>query len=572
MSRSIRAARLLALVAPLCAEGCRSAAEYREQADRDVYRLVSERRATLGIGDGSFTIDPPKGSLRERLLRGESTGLGELTLVQVLEIAAENSRDYRSHEEALYLAALDLTLERWNFAVQQRGVLAAGIDKEPGLPEEATGSGDLVLSKLLGTGALIVGNIGLDLSRVLTTHDTWNPVSSLGLAITQPLLRGAGTLVVTEPLTQAERNLVYAVRNFERYRRTFAFDVSARFYAILERADEVRNQESNYQNLQKLSERNAALAEAGRLDDIQAGQARQDELKSLDALLSARENLESLKDQFKIFLGLPPQVEIAYDSKELERLAGEDLAPIQLDPNRGAELALLRRLDHRNLVEQLDDGERHVIVAADALRAGLSLTAAINQPSRPGEIGTFDWKDASWSVGAVLDLPLDRMQERNAYRQAMIAAEDARRAVESSEDSIRSSLRDDVRQTRSTLESWKIQVSAVDLAARRIESTDLKLQAGRAVTRDLLEAQDSLLEAKNAASEALVDYTLSRLALFRDLELLHVDENGIQVDTQTLQGFLAGSPTPAPDDARTADSHTASAATAGSETAVEATP
>ena len=566
MSRSIRAAWLLALVAPLTAEGCRSASEYREQADRDVYRLVTERRATLGIGDGSFTIEPPKGSLRERLLSGEATGLGELTLVQCLEIAAENSRDYRSHEEALYLAALDLTLERWNFAVKERGVLAAGIDKQPGFPEEATSSGDLVLSKLLGTGALIVGNIGLDLSRVLTTHDTWNPISSLGLAITQPLLRGAGTLVVTEPLTQAERNLVYAVRNFERYRRTFAFDVATRFYAVLERADEVRNQESNYKNLQKLSERNTALAEAGRLDDIQAGQAKQDELKSLDALLGAVEQLESLKDQFKVFLGLPPQVELAYDSKELERLAAENLAPVELDPNKAAEFALGRRLDHRNLVEEFQDGERHVLVAADALRAGLNLSATISQPSKPGEVGTFNFSDATWSVGAVLDLPLDRLQERNAYRQATIAAEDARRAVESSEDSIRSGLRDDLRQMPATLQSWKIQQSAVDLAARRIESTDLKLQAGRAVTRDLLEAQDSLLEAKNAAAVALVEYTLSRLALYRDLELLHVDERGIQVDTETLNGFLAGY-TP---DAGNAE--TASSMTAGSEAALEATP
>src|SRR6266850_7761399 len=95
---------LLAFLLP----ACRSAAGWREQADQDVVRLVRDRRAKLGIGDGSFSIEPPADSLRQRRLRGEDRGLPPLSLVQCLGIAAENSRDYRTHEEALYLAALDL--------------------------------------------------------------------------------------------------------------------------------------------------------------------------------------------------------------------------------------------------------------------------------------------------------------------------------------------------------------------------------------------------------------------------------------------------------------------------------
>ena len=535
MSRSIRAVWLLALLAP----ACRSASEYRKQADRDVYGLVRSRRAELGIGDGSFTIEPPSDSLRERLLRGDAPSLGDLTLVQCLEIAAENSREYRTRQEALYLAALDLTLERWHFSVKERGILAASAEHQEPLDDRANASGDLALSKLLGTGAVIVGNIGLDLTRNLTTHDDWNPISSLGLAITQPLMRGSGSLVVKEPLTQAERNLVYAVRTFERFRRTFAFDVASRFYDLLQTVDGVRNQEANYDNLQKLAERNRALAEAGRLDDIQAGQARQEELRSLDALLGARARLEGQKDQFKLFLGLPPQIELAYDSGELERLAGQDLAPVDLDPDKAAEIALTARLDHRNLVEQEEDGDRHVLVAEDALRAGLSLAASYEQPSETDQPGKFNLRDASWSVGAVLDLPLDRLEERNAYRAATIAAQDADRSLELSADSIRAELRDELREMRSTLESWRIQQSAVELATRQVESADLKLQAGRALTRDVLDAQDDLLEAKNAASAALVDYTLARLSLFRDLELLRVDESGVRVDLETFEEYIS---------------------------------
>jgi outer membrane protein TolC len=527
-----RVSLALALLLP----SCRSAAGWREQADHDVYDLVLQRRAKLGIGDGSFTIEAPKDSLRERLLRGEGPPPTPLTLVQCLEIAAENSRSYRTQEEALYLSALDLTLERWRYQVHEVGVLGAAVAGTGDTAEVATASGDLSLSKVLGTGAVVIGNIGLDFTRSLTTGDSWNPIGHMGLAITQPLLRGAGAKIALEPLTQAQRDLVYAVRDFERYRRTFAFDVATRFYALIEQQDSVSNQEKNYENLQKLSDRNAALAEAGRLDDVQAGQARQDELRSRDTLLQARSRLEFDKDAFKVFLGLPPETELAFDAGELDRLAEQDLSPIDLDETRAIDLALATRLDHLNVVDEDDDALRHVAVAEDALRAGLSLSAAWSNSSESGKPAKFNFQDSTWTVGAALDLPIDRLQERNTYRAALVSSEVARRAVETSADAIRTALRQELRETKSKLEGWRIQLNAVDLAARRIESTDLKLQAGRAVTRDLLDAQEALLEARNAASSALIDYTLSRLALFRDLELLRVDAAGIHVDASALPG------------------------------------
>jgi len=102
--------------------------------------------------------------------------------------------------------------------------------------------------------------------------------------------------------------------------------------------------------------------------------------------------------------------------------------------------------------------------------------------------------------------------------------------TDESADRIRAELREDLRQTTNRAESWRIQKIAVDLAARRIESTDLKLQAGRADTRDLLEAQEALLDARNGASAALIDLTLARLALFLDMELLRVDESGVHAE------------------------------------------
>ncbi len=511
---------------------CKSADEHRRDADREVYSIVEARRQQLHIGDPFFSIEPDPSSLRQRLLRGETSGTEPISLAECLKIAAENSRDYQREKEELYLSALDLTLERWNFALQKGGTLDASVIGIDDRADIAVGDANFSLSKLLGTGAKIVGDIGLGLTRSLSTSDDWDPVSNVGLTITQPLLRGFGELVVKEPLTQAERDLVYAVRSFERFRREFAFEVAERYYEHLQRLDAVKNQEANFQNLKILSDRNTELARAGRLSVIEAGQARQNELRSGNQLLEAREQLEFNRDQFKLFLGLPTQAPLVLDPTELDALAKQDLGAIEVDEELAAAFALAHRLDHLNIVdEQADaDADRRIAIAEDQLRGDLLFTAEYDNVGIPGEFTDLSSRAQLWTLDVRWDLPFERLPERNDYRAALIDYDVAKREAEESADEIRADLRDSLRRIDTRREAYEIQVAAVELAERRIESAQLSLEAGRASTRDLLEAQESLLAAQNAATSALIDYTLAKMGLYLDMELLTIDERGITVE------------------------------------------
>ncbi|MHC4788103.1 MAG: TolC family protein, partial [Planctomycetota bacterium] len=70
------------------------------------------------------------------------------------------------------------------------------------------------------------------------------------------------------------------------------------------------------------------------------------------------------------------------------------------------------------------------------------------------------------------------------------------------------------------------QRASVALAERRVESTLLLLEAGRAAARDVLESQEALLRAQNALAGALVDYKLASLELARDMGILTVGKRG----------------------------------------------
>jgi outer membrane protein TolC len=520
--------------------GCYTPAQQLVNADSESYAILEKRRAELDA-KGGFTIQPPPDSLRQRMLAGEKPGA--LGLVRVLEVAAENSRDYQRRKEDLYLAALDLTLERFAFAAQRSGQLSALLNGTGDEAQTASAGGGFAVRRLLGTGAALIGDVGLSLARNLSSGDGWDVASDMGITVTQPLLRGFGRRIVLEPLTQAERNVVYSARTFERFRRTFGVDVTQRYLRILQQALQLKNEEENLANLEQVSKRNEALSRAGRLSEVQLAQAQQDELRSQARVIDQRQRLQTALDNFKLFLGLPITAPLELDLTEVERLdSGEGL---QVNEQVATSFALDQRLDFLTLLDQVADAERKVPIAANRLLAGVDVTSSINASSEPGKPFEYDSDDLNWNLGLDVNLPIDLISQRNAYRETLITLERAKRAEVELADSIRVALRDELRQATALLETLRIQANAVTLAERRIESTRLNQQAGRAETRDILEAQEALRQANNALISARVDYHLARLSLWRDMELLRVDENGVRPDPELLLADANSAPSSA---------------------------
>jgi outer membrane protein TolC len=520
----------------LAVVACTSPEEHRTYADEEVYSLLDERRATLFDRPSGFTADRAADALRFQLLNNEPTSEPlPLNLTTCLEVAAENNRDYQTRREQLFRSALDLTLERWRFGWRPSFSASGTVSSSGDDPSSAQIDGDFGLSKQFGNGAQIIGSIGTDLFRALANGDGWDAIGSLGLTATMPLLGGSARAVILEPLTQAERNLVYEVRTYERYRRTFAVDVVSRYYAILRTLDSITNQEANLESLKLLVDRNEAFAAAGRMNDIEVDQARQDLLVSEAALVNLLESYGGQMDQFMLLLGLPTETYAELDRSELEALKlldGADL--VGIDPEALVELSLERRLDLVTVRDRLIDAERRVTVAEDALRAGLDLEATAEATSQEGKPLSFRSDSNSWSMGLGFDLPIDRLPERNIYRLSLLDLDSAIRTEEELTDTVLADMRNNLRQTRSTSESYQLQLISVELAERRVRSSEMKQELGRTDTRTVLESRRSLLSAQNSATSALIDYALARLHLYRDLELLDVDRNGIQLDEASI--------------------------------------
>ena len=109
----------------------------------------------------------------------------------------------------------------------------------------------------------------------------------------------------------------------------------------------------------------------------------------------------------------------------------------------------------------------------------------------------------------------------------MLDYEGALRDAEEVTDTIKQQVRGRLRDLLLARETVSIQAQAVATARRRVESTDLFLQAGRAEIRDVLESQEALLTALNGLTGSYIDYRLSELRLQRDMGVLQVDQKGL---------------------------------------------
>jgi outer membrane protein TolC len=508
------------------AGGC-GTAHYKAEADKEVYNIIDAKWQNRFGLKANYTVSDVPPSPNDVQAEKAVPPSGLINLAQAVAIATAHNRDYQTQKETLYLSALDLTLARHEFARQWFGTIDAEYAKDSEDEEVSAGS-EFGFDRLLADGAQVSISIALDWTRFLTGDPRTSLGSVLSAAITQPLLRGSGRKVVQENLTQAERDVLYQIRSFNRFRKEFVVSIVADYYRVLQQKDRVTNAENNYKRSIELRKRSELEAEVGRTPAFEADQAEQRELDARDSYIRAKQIYQRLLDEFKIRLSLPTDANLELDQSELRALEKVGISELNYSLGAATESALLQRLDLANSRDKIDDAKRKVEVAADGLGAELNLigTAAVSSTENT-KYDRLEFHRGSYSLGLEADLPLDRKAERNAYREALIVLQQQQREYENDAANVKLDVRQAYRLLEEARDRYETQKKSLDLAKNRVESTSLLWETRRARTRDLLESQDALLRAENDVTSALVDYTIVKLNFFRDVGILQVRPDGM---------------------------------------------
>lgn len=319
-----------------------------------------------------------------------------LTMEQSFTLGLTNARIYQYNLEAIYIASLAVTLQRFAFqpqfyagwspqtGVAQKGTLGGGLGggilptplppnsftyatRATGTPASALSFGTVAgVGKVFSSGAQLVMGFANSVVFNFIGKNSIQPrvQSSLPINFVQPFLRGGGRAVTLEPLTQAERSLVYQVRSFAKFRQEFVvstlvggqfatfgsnvtpqgfsgpgnIDPVVGFLNVVQDIQTVENDLKNlraFEQLKKVYEE-LVQGESSGLSQLQVDQIDSQVQNARRQLVTDRTAYRGALDAFKIQLGMPPDVPIMLDRSLTKPFKDvfDDIDEWQRDPKR----------------------------------------------------------------------------------------------------------------------------------------------------------------------------------------------------------------------------------------------
>jgi hypothetical protein len=227
------------------------------------------------------------------------------------------------------------------------------------------------------------------------------------------------------------------------------------------------------------------------------------------------------------------------------RLDTVTLIPIELTSEEALETARENRRDWMDARAALVDTWRQIELKANDLKSGLDVTFSGDMGTTGNNPAQFRSTTGSLRVGLEFDAPLTRLAERNAYRQALINYQRARRDYYLFEDRVSQSLRNRLRTIRLNELDFEVQRAAVRMAITRVDETQRRLdeppkqggtlQIGESFVERFLSDFSALLSAQNRLLSVWVDHEVQRMNLDLDLGTMQLDGSGMWIDPGSIE-------------------------------------
>ena len=475
-----------------------------------------------------------------------------VNLQDVLTYAMRHARRLLDAKEDLYLAALDLTLERHLWTPQFVASVRMDFDKF---------EQDDVTDRALDTVSEVAVSQRLPLGGDLTARVIHSLVRDVGELVSKgeggqvildaqiPLLRGAGR-VAYESRYRAERELIYAVRRYERFRRSFLVNIAADYLNLQQAKTRIINTYESYLSRKLLSEKADFVHHMGRSDDIRDAPRAKANLRSAEAdLVSTKEGYETALDRFKIRIGMAvgELLDVVDQGQDEGTQAVDDLLP-DITMEDATQVAIRYRLDLLNSLDRVDDVRRGVVIAKNRILPDLDLTGRVTMTSDPNQLRAGNFRDerVSWQGGVQFRID-DRKTERNAYRASLVGLGRAQRDHEEFVDLVRADVRRALRRVKQQENLRVIEGFNVKENTFRLDGARAQVDLGRADNQDVVDAENVLLAAQNQLAAAVAQYRIAILEFRRDTGTLRITDDGRWDNTPMSPGAPGVEPH-APDD------------------------
>jgi outer membrane protein TolC len=235
-----------------------------------------------------------------------------------------------------------------------------------------------------------------------------------------------------------------------------------------------------------------------------------------------------------VYLGLEASVDLSIrppawvaEAKALPEEPAQEPERLPFALSECVRAAFANRLDLKTVEDQVEDAERGVRLAANGLLPELDFEFRYDLSHDPVQDYEETAFDGTVSAGFRLGVPWDYRSERDALFRARVDLERARRGLQLFRDQLRQEIRERFRAAELVRLTLYIQDKIRVSAAKRLRISEFRFREGEISNRDVVEAQEALLQAENRFVQALTERRIRDFELARSMGILSVDGAGL---------------------------------------------
>lgn len=374
----------------------------------------------------------------------------------------------------------------------------------------------LGVAQKIVTGATVNLSGSLARSETNNTYSTLNPAynSDLSLSVKQPLLNGAGATVNNAAIRRAELGVTRADLTYQAALLQVVANTENAYYNLMFAHEQLKVRQHSLDLAQTLLDENKTKKNTGVATDL-------DVLQADVGVANARRNVldaqRAVRDRQDALLNLIGQFE--FDAP----IGALSLAPIDTTAVNFADSfsqARTRQPDYISTQAAIKQLELDAATAKNASLPSLDLGGAVgyNALDRTGSRALNRLPDGdgyNWQLDLSLSVPWGRRAEKARYRIAQNNLQREQARLLQVEQDLMVQVRAAVRAVDTSRESVDISTQATALSEKQYELEKARYDAGLSTSRFVLEAQDSLEQARMSELQTRVNYRAALAELHR---------------------------------------------------------
>ena len=353
------------------------------------------------------------------------------------------------------------------------------------------------------------GQLSLSANNRITNQGDESQFVTLTFA--QPLLKGGGTAVGTANLVTARRLEQIGFLGFKSAVMGIVTQTIYAYRNLIRSMQAVEISERSLQRARDLLAVNRALIDTGRMAEHEIIQS---EANIAERELSLTETRDALDDARLALIDIL-EIDSRTQIRPTETLRVDPKKP---DADQGVELALQHRPDYLQSQLSMEIAETALLVADNARWWELNLTSSANFMNSGHSLSNaYSRFDDDYSIGLNLSIPLGVTADslRRDQRRARFSLQRSRLRLAELRQSIDIQVRAAVRDVEVQSRRAELARQARELAERKLEIENVKLNSGLTTNFRLVEFEDDLVRSQNSEIGAIVSYLNALTALDR---------------------------------------------------------